>query len=72
MNKKDAQKIIENTPAIVRLRYAGAIGLLCEASTEVSPDVREMIEAAVDDWCELTGFHRKRILDRIEVFLPTE
>ncbi len=54
----------------LRLNYAGAIGLLCQASTEVSEETREAIISAVSDWCDLTGFSYKVIMNRVEVFPP--
>jgi len=58
-----------------RMQYAGAIGLLCQASLKLkndseSEDIRDCIERAVRDWCKLTGWTYKRILHRIEVFPP--
>ncbi len=54
-----------------RLQYAGAIGLLCECSVRVDEDTRECIHQAVDDFCKLTGWTYRRILDRIEVEPPS-
>ena len=51
----------------LRMQYAGAIGLLCELSVHVDDESRELIEQAVDDFCALTGWKKRRILDRIEV-----
>jgi len=60
--------------AKLRLGYAGAIGLLCELSTNLhgmdADENRDCIEDAVHDWCEITGWTCRRILDRIEVFPP--
>jgi len=56
----------------IRMQYAGAIGLLCECSTEVSKETRELINDAVDDWCKITGWRKKIIFNRIEVLLPKE
>lgn len=59
----------------MRMSYAGAIGLLCECSMNLREgaerdEVRDNIERAVSDWCDLTGWTYKRILHRIEVFPP--
>jgi hypothetical protein len=63
--------ITENT---LRLGYAGAIGLLCEVSASLggidADENRDCIEEAVRDWCEITGWTCRRILDRIEVSPP--
>lgn len=61
--------------ADLRLQYAGAIGLLCELSTQLRnscerDDHLDSIEQAVSDWCKLTGWSYNRILHRIEVFPP--
>lgn len=50
-----------------RLQYAGAIGLLCDLSVQVDEETREMIQQAADDFCKITGWKSRRILDRIEV-----
>ena len=58
----------------MRMGYAGAIGLLCELSTELRnsggqrDEQLDNIERCVSDWCDLTGWTYKRILHRIEVF----
>ncbi len=54
----------------LRAKYAGAIGLLCECSVQVDEETRELIEDAVSDWCEVTGWTWRRILNRIEVTPP--
>jgi hypothetical protein len=56
--------------ANARLKRAGAIGLLCEVSTQVREDDRESIEQAAREWCEDTGWVMKRVLDRVEVSPP--
>jgi hypothetical protein len=56
--------------------YAGAIGLLCELSTQIRDcgakrdEYLDSIERCVADWCGITGWTYKRILHRIEVFPP--
>ncbi len=59
-----------DTETKMRMQYGGAIGLLCEISPQVEDEDRESIQAAVEDWCELTGWSWKWILNRIEVFPP--
>jgi len=59
----------------LRMKYAGAIGLLCEASVYIrnhpeGEDIRESIERAVADWCKTSGWTWKRTLSRIEVSPP--
>lgn len=61
----------------IRLQCAGAIGLLCELSTQLRDsgaqrdEQLDQIEQCVSDWCDLTGWSYKRILHRIEVFPPS-
>lgn len=64
------RKSINSEDMSRRLQYAGAIGLLCECSVQVDDEYRELIEQAVTDYCELTGWTWRRILDRIEVSPP--
>ncbi len=55
----------------IRMRYAGAIGLLCAISTNVTdPDYKDMIDQCVNDFCKSTGWTWERLLDRVEVFPP--
>ncbi len=67
-----------DSSAAMRMQYAGAIGLLCELSTQLRNSGGERdeqldnIERCVADWCDLTGWTYKRILQRIEVFPPQE
>lgn len=67
-----------DSTATMRMQYAGAIGLLCELSTQLRnsggerDDHLDSIERCVNDWCNLTGWTYKRILHRIEVFPPQE
>ena len=56
----------------LRLQYAGAIGLMQEASVQVDEDTRESMEAAMSDWCDYSGWTMKRILNRIELYPPRE
>lgn len=63
------------TDTQIRMQYAGAIGLLCEASVMLGngsekDEMRDSIEQAVSDWCALNGWTYKRILHRIEVNAP--
>ena len=62
----------ENNFTEMRLKYAGAIGLLCSCSLELpsSSEMRDSIIAAVDDWCNITGWSYKQILSRIELIPP--
>jgi hypothetical protein len=58
-----------------KLNHSGAIGLLCELSLMLRPghesdELRDNIERCVSDWCAITGWSYKRILQRIEVFPP--
>lgn len=58
-----------------RMNAAGLVGLLCECSLklyndEESEELRDNIEQAIRDWCGITGWTCKRILNRIEVFPP--
>lgn len=58
----------------IEMRYAGAIGLLCECSVHLkgpdADDLRDSIEQAVSDWCDGSGWTWKRILDSIDVEPP--
>lgn len=60
----------------LRLKYAGAIGLICELALHVRDmgderdELLDQAEQAVKDWCALTGWTYQRILHRIEVFPP--
>lgn len=58
-----------------QLNHAGAIGLLCELSTKLrqdgeSDELRDQMERCIADWCSITGWRYKRILQRIEVLPP--
>lgn len=54
-----------------RLLASGLVGLLCEVSTSITdPEQQEMLDAAVTEWCKLTGWTWQRTLDRVEVFPP--
>jgi len=49
-------------------RYLGVLGLLVQCSVYVPEDVREIIEAALEDACIADpGLAWKRILDRLEI-----
>lgn len=54
----------------LRMKYAGVIELLCECSVQVDEENREMIEQAVQDWCNFSGWSMRRTLNRIEVWPP--
>jgi hypothetical protein len=56
----------------LRMRYAGAIGLLCRQHIHLDghPDEQESIRQAVSDWCELTGWEMVQTISRLEVFPP--
>lgn len=58
---------------MLRMQYAGAIGLLCEISTRITDEFeKEALIAAVADWCELSGWQMRVVLDRVEVLPPPE
>jgi len=61
----------ENEQRELRMKYAGAIGVLCECSVLVDEDTRDSIEMAVGDWCNQTGWTMTRTLDRVDVMPPT-
>jgi hypothetical protein len=55
------------------LNHSGAIGLLCELSTQLRHSAEkdehlDLIERCIDDYCKITGGSYQRTLDRIEVF----
>ena len=55
------------------MKFAGAIGLLCEAHLHLprhEQELKENIVTAVHDWCELTGWKLRKTLDRLEVIPP--
>lgn len=57
----------------IRMKYAGTIGLLCDCSVYLSndcEDYRQSIIDAAEDWCKMSGWKVKRILNRIEVNPP--
>lgn len=57
----------------IRMRYAGVIGLLCEISPRVTDEFeKESLISAVGDWCDLTGWQMRIVLDRVEVLPPPE
>ena len=74
--KKNAST--EGNAEAMRMQFAGAVGLLCELSTQLRnsggerDDHLDSIERCVSDWCALTGWSYKRILHRIEVFPPQQ
>lgn len=65
---------ITQTPANVRMAYAGAIALLAEVAVHIrGPDAhehRDNIERAIHDWCDLTGWSFERTLDRFDLYPP--
>lgn len=60
----------------LRMKYAGAIGLLCECSVSLGSggeknDLRDMIERAAQDFCEMNpGWTYRRVAHRIEIIPP--
>jgi hypothetical protein len=60
----------------MEMRYAGAVGLLCECSVHLSnspesDDLRESIMEVARDWCaDRDGWTVRRVLNRIEVTPP--
>jgi hypothetical protein len=59
----------------IRMKYAGAIGLLTECHLHLSnqiesAEIRVSIQDAISDWCEITGWQMKVILNRIELIPP--
>jgi len=64
-----------STKKSMEMRYAGAIGLLCECSVALGngsekDELREMILQAAQDWCADSGWTVKQVLHRIEVSPP--
>ena len=69
----DADRLREARAAVVdaRMKHAGAVGLLCELSTRITdPNEQDALDRCVADWCALTGWTWRRVLDRVEVFPP--
>lgn len=62
--------IVELNNPTIRIQYAGAVQLLCEASTRVDEDTREKIQFAVEDWCMLTGWSWLQVSDSILLVRP--
>ncbi len=58
--KVSRNSIYESIPSSIKVSYAGAIGLLVEASKVAAEngevDLLGQIESSVFDWCELTGW----------------
>lgn len=60
----------------LKMKYAGAIGLLCECSVSLGngvekTELRDMIERAAQDFCEINpGWTYRRVLHRIEMIPP--
>ena len=54
----------------LRLNYSGVVHLLCRLSVYVPEDERQCIIEAVENWCEITGWSWRRVMDRIEVEPP--
>lgn len=50
--------------SLLRMRYAGVLKLLEEASPYVPEEIREAIEAAHEDACADGTFRRRRDLNR--------
>lgn len=54
-------------------RYLGCLGLLAECAVYVPDDLREQIEAAMDDACAANpSLYWRRILNRIEIGVRRE
>lgn len=49
------------------LRYLGVLAVLCECSVHVSHDIREQIEAALDDATQHYPLRVRRVLNRFEI-----
>lgn len=67
-----------NTPTIAQLtlHYAGAVSLLAECAAYLGNrgehnDLRDSIERAVQDWCDLSGWRYEKFLHRIELIPPS-
>jgi hypothetical protein len=66
---------LEATPASIRLKYAGAIGLLAEIAVLLKHSAqseRDSIENAIADWCAESGWTYTRTLDRFDLEAPDE
>jgi hypothetical protein len=56
-----------------RMQYAGVIGFLCSISTHITDeDEQDAIDRIVADWCALSGWSWRRLLDRVEVEPPND
>lgn len=61
----------------IRMQYAGTIRLLCDCSlllgnSEEDDEQRELIMDAAADWCNITGWTVRRVLQRIELYPPKQ
>lgn len=60
----------------LRVKYAGAIGLLCECAVYLGngahkEELRDMIEQAAKDFCAINpGWQYRRVVHRIEMIPP--
>jgi len=50
-----------------RLKYLGALGLICDASVYVPEDIREMMEICLADACTDGSLRHRRIINRLEI-----
>lgn len=57
--------------ADLRMKRAGAVGLLAECALHNDED-RDAIVQAVSDWCDDTGWTYQQVLNRIDLFPPEE
>lgn len=59
-------EVYKEAPDVIKLNYAGTIGLLCAASKLASAacdyELFDQIEVAISDWCELSGWSYKKIM----------
>ncbi len=60
-------------PEKIQMQYAGTIGLLAELHLTCSDkEQKELIRIAIDDWCKVSGWTYKQIIDRIELIPPQQ
>ena len=58
-----------------KMQYAGAIALLCEChlylpNGDSAEELRESIQQAVADFCDVSGWTSQQTLNRIELIPP--
>lgn len=61
--------------ADMRMKYAGAVGVLADSAVYLSGSMegkeqRESHVRAIDDWCKLTGWTYRCVLNRIDLYPP--